>query len=87
MSDEAEAWKAFKLYKQEKRADNRKSSAELLASSGIVFTTHNNGAHLIVAGQTAHIDFWPGPGRWNCRTGKKGFGVLRLIQYIKKGQP
>jgi hypothetical protein len=87
MSDEAEAWRAFKLHKQEKRASNRQTSAELLAASGIVFTSHNNGAHLIVEGPTTHIDFWPGPGRWNCRTGKKSFGVMGLIQYVKKGQP
>ena len=87
MNDEAEAWRALKLLKQEKRASNRQSSAELLTASGIVFTSHNNGAHLIVEGPTTHIDFWPGPGRWNCRTGKKGFGVLNLIQYVKRGQP
>lgn len=84
MSDGADLWKEFKAYKQEKRASNRQSSADLLTTSGIVFTSHNDGAHLIVEGATKYIDFWPGTGRWNCRTGKKGFGVINLIQYVKK---
>lgn len=82
-SEDGEMWKAFKVMKQEKRASNRENSAELLASAGIPFTSHNGGAHLIVEGRDCFIDFWPGTGRWISRDGTKGFGVRNLLEYLK----
>lgn len=83
MSEIGEMWAAVKEARQEKRASNRENSAEYLRERGIMFSTNNGGAHLIVEGNEGFIDFWPGTGRWNCRSGHKGFGVRNLVIYIK----
>lgn len=82
MNEETEFWRERKKAQQEKRASNRENSAEYLTEHGILFTSHNHGAHLIVEGKECFIDFWPGTGKWNCRSGKKGFGVRNLVEYI-----
>ena len=63
-------------------AHNRESSAEYLAQRGIPFVSKNGGAHLVVEGKDCFIDFWPGPGKWHSRCGKKGFGVRNLAAFI-----
>ena len=83
MSDSVEDFKFLKAVQQQKRADNRTSSAEYLHQHGIPFEEKNNGAHLIVEGRDCFIDFWPGTGRWNSRCGRKGFGVKQLEVFIK----
>lgn len=60
-------------------------TAELL-NQKIPFTSHNNGAHLIVEGPEGYIDFWPGTGRWNNRKGIAEFGLQTLLKYLK-GDP
>ena len=82
MSEMGEMFNDLKKIRQEKRADNRESSAAYLQERGIPFTSNNGGAHLIVEGRECFIDFWPGTGKWSCRSGKKGFGVRNLVQYI-----
>ena len=82
MSDASEMWAAHKQASATRRASNREASAHILQEAGIVFTTNNGGAHLIVEGKTCMIDFWPGTGRWNSRDGTKGFGVRNLIAHI-----
>ena len=77
-----EYWRDIKQAKQEKRADNRESSAEYLAQRGIPFVSKNGGAHLVVEGKDCFIDFWPGTGKWHSRCGKKGFGVRNLVAFI-----
>lgn len=67
---------------QMKRGNNREQSAILLEQAGIVFTSNNYGAHLIVEGTDCFIDFWPGTGRWKTRRGTVGFGVKNLIKLI-----
>ncbi len=47
-----EYWRDIKQAKQEKRADNRESSAEYLAQRGIPFVSKNGGAHLVIEGDT-----------------------------------
>lgn len=83
MSDLSETYKAMKDVSKVKRAHNREQSAALLSAEGIVFTTNNDGVHLIIEGRTHFIDFWPGTGKWRSRCGVKGFGVRNLIQFIK----
>lgn len=81
-----EYFRAYRKERQEKRANNREQSAQYLRDRGIVFIEKNNGAHLIVQGRNCYIDFWPGTGKWNCRTGKKGFGVRNLVAYVNGGR-
>lgn len=83
MSEIAEDFNALKKDRQEKRAANRESSADLLVSSGISFDARNNGAHLIVHGIGHTFDFWPGTGLWSMRgSTQKHRGVRSLIKLI-----
>ena len=80
-------WREIRLQRQEKRASNRESSAQMLLEHGIHFTSNNGGAHLIVQGPTCFIDFWPGTGKWIFRgSGKYQIGVRNLIGAIKRAQ-
>ncbi len=72
----------FKRANRSRRSDNRKQSAKYLDDHGILFTTNNHGAHLMVEGSKSMIDFWPGTGRWKSRKGKEGFGVRKLVKDI-----
>lgn len=68
---------------KQKRAQNRASSVSELDSKGYKYSSHNNGAHLIVACQNVEIDFWPGTGLWKVRGGNKsGRGLFNLCKYI-----
>jgi len=79
-------WRDVKAAGQAKRADNRKSSPELLKEAGIAFDTKNDGAHLVVPVRGLLIDFWPGKGLWIVRgsTQRHG-GVRKLIKFCKGG--
>lgn len=81
-SDLSDFYKDYRQSRQSKKAQNREQSAALLKHHGIIFTEHNNGAHLIVEGNNGYIDFWPGTGKWNDRSGTSGFGVRNLIKLI-----
>lgn len=83
-SEIGETFAALKRIHKERKEQNREGSAHFLEKEGIVFTSHNNDAHLIVEGPKGYIDFWPGTGRWISRTGtkQKGFGVKNLLVYI-----
>ena len=80
-SDMGEMFTALRKVRQEKRAQNRESSAEILRAAGIPFESKNSGAHLIVAGR---YDFWPGTGLWVARGERtKHRGVRKLIARLK----
>ena len=80
-SDMGEMFNAWRKIRQEKRAQNRGSSADLLRAAGIPFESKNGGAHLIVAGR---YDFWPGTGLWMARGERtKRRGVRKLIARLK----
>jgi len=85
MSEIGEMFQELKERSQDKRAGNRENSAAYLNGAAIPFTTHNNGAHLVVEGDTCYIDFWPGTGKWITRDEPKktGFGVRNLVNFIK----
>lgn len=84
MGDMKEVFQEMKSDKKEKKAMNRETSKEYLNKSGIVFTEHNGGAHLIVEDKDCYIDFWPGTGRWKTRKGVPGFGVKNLVSFINE---
>lgn len=84
--DMGDLWRAIKAQRQEKRANNRKSSEELLREAGIPFENKNGGAHLIVrpVGSKLTVDFWPGTGRWTVRgLNQTAFGVHKLLAWGK----
>ena len=85
MSEIGDDFAAIKKIQQEKRADNRAQSADILRAAGIAFTSNNDGAHLIVTAGHAVVDFWPGTGLWIVRgnaTQKRG--VRNLLKHISK---
>ena len=72
---------------QNRRQQNRKNSAKILQEAEVKFTSHNEGAHLVVDGPTGKIDFWPGTGKFIVRgKGSKGRGVFRLLVMLGKNQ-
>ena len=74
--------KAMKEQSQERRANNRESSAAILTNKGIPFESKNGGAHLIVNG--GEVDFWPGTGKWIFRQSRKqGRGVRQLLKALR----
>lgn len=79
--DMGEVWREYKAARQAKRADNRESSAAILAEAGIPFVSKNEGAHLIVRND---IDFWPGTGLWRVRgSTQRHRGVSKLLKFCK----
>lgn len=83
--DMAALFNARRVAQQEKRASNREFSTQLLRDSGIAFTSHNAGAHLVVLDKW---DFWAGTGRFRERKGKpgqpprEGRGVRKLLAIL-----
>ena len=75
-------YEAIKKRSQEKRGSNREQSTNILTEKGVIFESKNNGAHLVIQGNSCVIDFWPGTGRWITRQGTKGFGVFNLLNEI-----
>lgn len=76
-----------KAASQAKRAGNREFSTNLLRDRGVEFTSHNDGAHLVVLGKW---NFWPGTGKFAERRGtasrrpREGRGVHRLLTLIEE---
>lgn len=78
-----QAFQDNKKESQERRASNRTRSTAMLQEKGIPFEKKNNGYHLIVGVKPELIDFWPGTGKWTCRsTGRAGRGVFDLIRML-----
>jgi hypothetical protein len=95
MSDEmtdGELFKAWDKQKQAKRAANRESGLMQIHKTGVAYTSHNAGAHIVITCARGIIDFWPGTGKYITRQWKGGYGltgrglrhVLRLIEESKK---
>ena len=82
MGELGEFYGALRAQRREKKANNREYSAQLLRDNSIVFTEHNNGAHLVVEGLNGYIDFWPGTGKWKVRNDISGFGVKGVLAYL-----
>ena len=83
MGDMGDYYRDLREDGKKNRERNRDYAPKYLDKNGIPFTSHNNGAHLIVEGSTCFIDFWPGTGKWRSREGKNGFGVRGLVNHIK----
>ena len=82
MSELGEFYRDLRSSRRDKKANNRAYSAQLLRENKVVFTEHNNGAHLIVEGLNGYVDFWPGTGKWKVRGDIAGFGVKGLLAYL-----
>lgn len=81
-------WTEHKKESQERRKRNLAESTELLKQSGVSFSPHNNGVHLVIDGSwRGMVDFWPSTGKWTIReTGRTDRGVHKLLEYLGRGQ-
>ena len=86
MSDIGDDFKSLRELHRGERTERRHQAQDRLKEEGIPFTTNNDGVHLMVEGSDCFIDYWPGTGRWKSRKGYQGFGLVNLINYIKRGQ-
>lgn len=84
MGDVGEDYKEHKRRSIDKRAYNRENSARILDEHGVRWISKNDGIHLMVDGPVGIIDFWPGTGKWRCRSGVERRGVFRLLKYLGK---
>lgn len=75
-------YKDIKEFSQNKRAENREKSTNILIDYNINFESKNEGAHLIVKGSELIIDFWPGTGKYIVRGGEEGRGVFSLLKLL-----
>lgn len=60
-------WRAMKAESQKRRAQHRDNAVKILRARRIGFTTHNNGAHIVVTHAGKRYDFWPGTGLFRKR--------------------
>ena len=66
-----------------RRADNRASSAQILAAHSVAHEVKSGGAHIIVTHGEKVIDFWPGTGKFIPRGfGRPGRGVFNLLKLL-----
>ena len=79
--EESEMWREWKRMKQDACTQRRESAPEQLAAAKIPFTSHNNGAHLILDTHLGFVDFWPGTTKWKVRTFPEhnGHGLSKLL--------
>lgn len=81
MTELGDDFRYMKKKRQAASEERRKRAPLALDNAGIPFTSHNAGAHLIIEGPKAFIDYWPGTGKWIERGGHQGFGLRKLIKY------
>lgn len=89
MSDAIEDYKLHNtMVANERRLRRELAQRALETDAEISFSSHNQGAHLILVGKAASADFWPGTGRWHARGEKpfKGNGLEQVLQYVKTGR-
>lgn len=89
LSDEkrrmGEFWRVVKEHRQEKKANNYKSSRELLIENNVEFIEKPNG-HFIIIGKDARPshDFWATTGLIIERnTKRRSRGIRNLLRFIK----
>jgi hypothetical protein len=71
------------LIKKKRKVDNKNRSTEILKGNGVLFSTHNNGLHLIVKSGVYKVDFWPSTGKFKVRgQNKYRRGVFNLLKVI-----
>lgn len=93
MGDMGDDWRAWKADAKEAAAKRRERAPQMLRDKGISFSSHNDGAHLIVRAGFDVWDFWPGTGKWARRSQlpgkapKRGRGLLNLISDVKRWKP
>jgi hypothetical protein len=89
MSEMGEIFNDWRKVKQEKRASNTEQSTEILRRSGVVFSSPNGGAHLVVLAGPHVVDSWPSTGLWiirKAKTNARRRGVRKLVEFVEKSR-
>lgn len=86
MSEDEDAlvqqWESKKEESRQRRAGHRERAPVTLRQNSVAFTSHNDGAHLVVE---QRIDYWPGTGLWrDKRTGESARGIASLLRHVAK---
>ena len=85
MSELGDIYALWDEEKKLKKKSNANKSTQLLLDNHVVFTSNNNGVHLVIEGRYCLIDFWPSTGTWIHRpSGIPRRGVFRLLGFIGK---
>lgn len=87
MNDETEFWRANREESQLRRATNREHAAQELKRKGVPFSSHNDGAHLVLKIGQRTVDYWPGTGLWvvrGTRDDQRQRGLQRLLAFWDK---
>lgn len=73
--------------REERRAvgtERRAAAPDELRKHGLTFTSHNNGAHLVIIHEGIVVDYWPGTTLWMPRHNpKRRHGFEKLVQYLQ----
>lgn len=83
MGEMIEVLQAVKKLNQSNAAQMRQLIPMELNRRHIMFSTHNEGAHLIVETSHGLVDYWPGTGKWKARDGVRGHGLDGLLAYME----
>ena len=89
MGDMGEIFNDWHKVKQEKRASNTEQSTAILSRAGVVFSSPNGGAHLIVLAGPHVVDFWPSTGLWiirKAKTNARRRGVRKLVKFVEQSR-
>lgn len=87
MSDTIDDFRAINTASAIDRKLRREIAHKVLSEDkDIAFSSHNEGAHLIVVGRSNSVDFWPGTDKWHSRDKRiKGYGLDNMLKFVKTG--
>jgi len=85
MSEVIEGFKMQRQLRQQERRSNKLANTQKLRDEGIVFSSKNDGNHLIIVIGQELISFYPSTERWFVHRfrSKTIHGVESLLAYIK----
>lgn len=75
-------WKQKKADARAARIAKREENTAILLDLGIRFDSYGEGRHLKLIDYG--LEFYPATDKWYDRNGKKRFGIVGLIDYLKK---
>lgn len=92
-TEPGDEWQALRDMREDRQAVRRlkrKEAEAALKAAGIVHSTSNSYAHVIITHCGRTYDFWPGPGTWKSRSiqaqggASTGRGLKSLLNYLNK---
>jgi len=76
--------KEWKRAKKQNKERNKVHGTEQLVKAGYVFSSHNDGLHLVISHKGIVIDYWPSTGKWKDRNSSIYCrGISNLLNYLE----